>query len=93
MVGRAIAVLEQEFIHEIKLTIVQTALVCNNIEYLKFSLEFLKDACYRECRNQMAHDFYFSSQSLFTQLVHRCEDKLLNEIRAKVDDFVTIVEE
>lgn len=48
---------------------------------------------FKVCWNSSAFDYYFTSLNLFTQLVLRCEDRLLSELRIKVDDFIGLLED
>jgi len=42
MIIKVIEIIEAMIIHTLKLNITQMGLVCNNIEYLKLSMAFLK---------------------------------------------------
>jgi hypothetical protein len=75
------------------MTILQIAIVCNNIEYLKRSIVFYQSCAYKNCKNKSSFEYNYNATSQFNQLKSRCEEKLYNEFRAKMNEFLTYVED
>lgn len=79
--------------YQIKMTILQIAIICNNIEHLKRSIVFYQSCAYKYCKNNAAFEFNYSAFSNFNQLKLRCEEKLYGEVRTKINEFVILVED
>jgi len=88
-----IDVLTQYFVFETQNTILQIAIVWNNIEFLKRSITFYQSWAYKHCKNKSAFEYNYTATSQFNQLKSRCEEKLYNEFRAKMNEFLTYVED
>ena len=90
---KIIEVLEKHFIFDTKLAILQIAIVWNNIEHLKRSLMFYQSWAFKHSKNNSAFEFNYTATSQFNQLKSRCEEKMYNEFKAKMNEFLTFVED
>lgn len=68
---KIIGVLEKHFVYDTKLTILQIAIICNNIEHLKRSIMFYQSCAYKHSKNNSAFEFNYTATAQFNQLKSR----------------------
>mmetsp|Transcript_18810 Transcript_18810/g.18475 ORF Transcript_18810/g.18475 Transcript_18810/m.18475 type:complete len:261 (-) Transcript_18810:167-949(-) len=88
-----ISTLKDHFCTESQMGIPQIATLCNNIEYLKKSIPFYQSCGYKCLKNDSIFSYNFSALALFNQFKSQCEEKLYNQFRIKINDFLTFVKE